>query len=157
MFVLIRALTYSSLFIALLLVFLPAQLLTRYGIPSPARFGWPQIVGGGLSVLGAAMAIGCILTFVVVGRGTPAPFDPPRKLVVRGPYAILRNPMYVGAGLALIGAASFYESLVLAAYAAAFLVAMHLLVILYEEPVLRRTFGADYAAYCQRVGRWWPF
>jgi protein-S-isoprenylcysteine O-methyltransferase Ste14 len=64
--------------------------------------------------------------------------------------------MYIGAGLALAGAALFYESLQLLAYAGIFLLAMHLFVVLYEEPTLRRTFGSEYEGYCGRVKRWWP-
>jgi len=93
---------------------------------------------------------------VWVGRGTPAPFDPPRRLVIRGPYRFVRNPMYVGAGLALAGAALFYESLPLLAYGGVFLLACHLFVLSYEEPTLKRTFGPDYEAYCHHVNRWRP-
>jgi protein-S-isoprenylcysteine O-methyltransferase Ste14 len=102
------------------------------------------------------LALACILTFVFAGKGTPAPFDPPRRLVVRGPYRFVRNPMYLGAGLALTGAALFYQSIPMAGYAGAFLLITHFFVILYEEPTLRRTFGTDYAAYCRQTGRWWP-
>jgi len=64
--------------------------------------------------------------------------------------------MYLGAGVALAGAALFYESGVLWAYAGGFLLLMHAVVVLYEEPTLRRTFGGDYEAYCGKVRRWWP-
>src|SRR5947209_7905384 len=111
MFVLVRAATYSTLFIGLLLVFLPARVLAWSGVVRPAAFGPIELVGAMVSVGGAAMAIWSILTFVVVGRGTPAPFDPPRRLVVRGPYHFVRNPMYIGAVLALGGAAIVYRSL----------------------------------------------
>jgi protein-S-isoprenylcysteine O-methyltransferase Ste14 len=156
MFVLIRAITYAALFIGLVLVFLPARLLPSPGFARPEVIGGPQVLGMLVAVGGGAIALWCILTFAVVGRGTPAPFDPPRRLVVRGPYTVVRNPMYIGAGLALGGASLFYLSLPLLAYAAAFLLVTHLFVVLYEEPALRRTFGADYEAYCRRVGRWWP-
>lgn len=102
------------------------------------------------------MALWCVGTFALVGRGTPAPFDPPRRLVVRGPYARVRNPMYLGAVLALGAAALFYLSLALLAFAALFLVATHLFVVAYEEPKLRRSFGAEYDAYCREVRRWCP-
>jgi protein-S-isoprenylcysteine O-methyltransferase Ste14 len=154
--VLVRAITYATLFIALVLVFLPAQVLSRAGVTRPGSFEWPQLAGMVVAAVGATVAIGCILTFALVGRGTPAPFDPPRHLVVRGPYRYVRNPMYLGAGLALAGAALFYETAALWAYAAGFLVLMHLMVVGYEEPTLRRTFGADYETYCRQVGRWWP-
>jgi len=156
MFVLARAATYSALFIGLLLLFLPRRILSATGVIQPAAVGAWQVAGMLLGVSGAALALTCILTFVFVGRGTPAPFDPPRRLVVRGPYRLIRNPMYVGAGLALAGAALFYQSIPLLGYAGLFLVITHLFVVLYEEPTLRRTFATDYDAYCRQVGRWWP-
>ena len=156
MFVLIRTITYSALFIGLLLIYLPTRLLSWSGILRPATIAMPQIAGMVLSLLGAALALWCIFTFATVGRGTPAPFDPPRRLVDRGPYRLIRNPMYLGAGLALSGAALFYQSIPLLGYAGLFLVITHLFVVLYEEPTLRRTFPGDYEAYCLRVGRWWP-
>ena len=156
MFVLARAATYSALFIGLLLIFLPDRILDSTGITPPADVGAWQVAGMLLGASGAALALTCILTFVFIGRGTPAPFDPPRRLVRRGPYRLIRNPMYLGAGLALAGAALFYQSIPLLGYAAVFLTITHLFVVLYEEPALRRTFGRDYEAYCRRVGRWWP-
>ena len=156
MFVLIRALTYSTLFIGLVLVFLPANVLSASGVVAPLAFGPWQFAGMVVGAAGAAVAVSCILVFAFAGRGTPAPFDPPRRLVTRGPYRVVRNPMYVGAALALTGAALFYRSPPLLAYVAAFGLITHLFVILYEEPTLRRTFGQDYEAYCVRTGRWWP-
>lgn len=155
-FILIRTITYATLFIGLLLVFLPAQLLSIAGIPPPETVGAPQVIGAIFAISGGMLALWCILTFVVVGKGTPAPFDPPRRLVIQGPYAFVRNPMYIGAVLVLIGAALFYQSLTLLAYAAVFLLVTHLFVVLYEEPTLQRTFGTDYESYCHRVSRWRP-
>lgn len=156
MFVLVRAVTYATLFVGFLLVFLPARVLSWAGVSAPRGVGALQVGGAALAVAGAALALWCILTFVFVGKGTPAPFDPPRRLVVRGPYRFVRNPMYLGAALALAGAAAFYRSGALLAYAALFLAVTHLFVLAYEEPVLRQTFGEDYEAYRRRVGRWWP-
>jgi protein-S-isoprenylcysteine O-methyltransferase Ste14 len=156
MTVLIRAIAYATLFIGLVLVFLPAQALSVAGVARPVRFGALQLAGMMTGAAGAAVAIWCVLTFAVLGRGTPAPFDPPRRLVVRGPYRYVRNPMYLGAGIALAGAALFYETGALWAYAAGFFVLMHLVVVLYEEPTLRQTFGQDYETYSRQVRRWWP-
>jgi protein-S-isoprenylcysteine O-methyltransferase Ste14 len=64
--------------------------------------------------------------------------------------------MYLGAAAALAGASLFYETSALLAYAAGFLVLTHLVVVLYEEPTLRQTFGEDYEAYSRQVHRWWP-
>jgi protein-S-isoprenylcysteine O-methyltransferase Ste14 len=154
--VLIRALTYAALFIGFVLVYLPAQTLEWAGVTRSSDVGPPQALGAIVSVTGALMAVWCIATFVVTGRGTPAPFDPPRRLVVRGPYRYVRNPMYLGAGLALAGAALFYQSGALLAYAVVFFLVMHFFVVLYEEPVLRQTFRKDYDAYCGQVRRWVP-
>jgi protein-S-isoprenylcysteine O-methyltransferase Ste14 len=154
--VLIRAMTYSTLFIGVVLVYLPVEALSWAGVARPARLGLPQLAGIIATASGASLAVWCILTFAVIGRGTPAPFDPPRYLVERGPYRYVRNPMYLGASVALAGAALFYQTAALFAYAAAFLVLVHLFVVLYEEPTLRQAFGKDYDAYCRRVGRWWP-
>jgi protein-S-isoprenylcysteine O-methyltransferase Ste14 len=155
-FVLIRAITYATLFIAFLLVVLPARVLSWSGIVRPVSLGAAQVAGAVVGASGAVLALWCLVTFIVIGRGTPAPFDPPRRLVVVGPYRLIRNPMYVGAGLALAGAALFYQSWALLGYCAAFELAMYLFVVVYEEPTLRATFGTPYVHYCQRVRRWWP-
>jgi protein-S-isoprenylcysteine O-methyltransferase Ste14 len=109
-----------------------------------------------VTVLGVSLALWCVLVFAVVGRGTPFPFDPPRHLVVRGPYRFVRNPMAIGVGSAIAGAALFYESWELAAFAGMFFLIIHLFVVLYEEPTLRRMFEDEYAAYCDAVRRWRP-
>ncbi|HEY7236135.1 MAG TPA: isoprenylcysteine carboxylmethyltransferase family protein [Gemmatimonadaceae bacterium] len=155
MFILARAVVYATLFVGFLLVFLPARVLEWSGVTTPP-LGAPQIVGAIVALAGAAIAVSCVLAFVFIGRGTPAPFDAPRQLVVRGPYRFVRNPMYLGAGMALLGAALYYESLALATYALVFLLVAHVFVTGYEEPTLRRTFGPAYEEYCRRVGRWWP-
>ena len=156
MFVLVRAVTYATLFIGLVLIYVPARLLSWSGIVRPATFEVPQVAGMVIGAVGAAIALWCILIFASIGRGTPAPFDPPRRLVIQGPYRFVRNPMYIGAGLALAGAALCYRSWPILGYAGLFLLAAHLFVLGYEEPALRRTFGQEYEGYCGRVRRWWP-
>ncbi|HYU52771.1 MAG TPA: isoprenylcysteine carboxylmethyltransferase family protein [Gemmatimonadaceae bacterium] len=155
-FVFIRALTYATLFIGFVLVFLPARVLSWSGIVRPAELGVSQVAGVVIGSMGAALALWCIGTFIVIGRGTPAVFDPPRRLVVVGPYKFVRNPMYIGAALALAGAALFYGSWALLWYCVAFALITHLFVVVYEEPTLRATFGDAYVGYSQRVHRWWP-
>jgi protein-S-isoprenylcysteine O-methyltransferase Ste14 len=156
MFVIVRAVTYAALFIGVMLVYLPARLLSGVGIVHPPVMGMWQVAGMVIGGAGAGVALWCIFTFALIGKGTPAPFDPPRRLVTEGPYRFVRNPMYVGGALALGGAMLFYQSWSLAAYAGLFLFATHLFVVLYEEPTLSRSFGQDYEAYCRRVRRWWP-
>lgn len=156
LFALARALTYATIFVGTLLVFLPARLLEWSGVHRPSAMGAAQVIGAAVTAFGAALTVWCVLTFALAGRGTPAPFDPPRRLVRSGPYRFVRNPMYLGAGLALAGAASFYGSLVLGAYAAGFVMLAHGFVVVYEERALARLFGAEYAAYRTRVRRWLP-
>jgi protein-S-isoprenylcysteine O-methyltransferase Ste14 len=143
MFVLLRAITYFTLFIGLWLIYLPTRVLSWSGIVRPTAIEGPQIIGVIIGSTGAVVALWCIFTFVWIGRGTPAPFDPPRRLVIRGPYRFVRNPMYLGAGLALAGAALMYQSVALLAYGGMFFLACHLFVVSYEEPTLRRSFGPE--------------
>src|SRR5262249_5759925 len=98
MFALARAIVYATLFIGFWLVFLRAHWLSAGGVPRPAPLGAARVAGMALVAIGAAGALWCILAFALLGRGPPAPFDPPRRLVVRGPYRYVRNPMYIGAG-----------------------------------------------------------
>ena len=156
MAVLLRALIYATAFVSLILVFLPARVLEWSGVSRMPGLGLPQIAGMMVGGVGALLALWCVVTFAVIGRGTPAPFDAPRGLVVRGPYAYVRNPMYLGAATALAGAALFYDSLAMLAYLIGFLLVTHAFVRLYEEPTLRRRFGLEYERYCEGVARWRP-
>lgn len=156
MFVFARAITYATLFISLMLVFLPRQVLEWSGAVRPDTTSPIDIAGIALAVIGGAIAVACVLAFATLGKGTPMPLDPPRRLVVRGPYRFLRNPMYAGAGLALAGAALYYRSVALLAYLVALAVVTQLLVVFYEEPTLSRLFGSEYADYRSHVHRWLP-
>ena len=154
--ILARAVTYSTLFVGLLLVAVPSRLLEWSGISRPSVIGPIEVASTVVALLGAVLAAWCILTFVFAGKGTPAPFDPPRRLVVSGPYRFVRNPMYLGAGLVLLGVAGLYRSSVLCGYAVLFLLAAHIFVMLYEEPTGARQFGEEYKAYRAKVRRWIP-
>ena len=156
MFVLFRTIVYASLFIALILIYLPSEFLSWSGIVSPSKIEVQQIAGIIIGASGAMIALWCVFAFATIGKGTPAPFDPPRRLIIRGPYRFVRNPMYIGAVFALGSAALFYESLALLGYAGVFFLMTHIFVVLYEEPTLRRSFGDEYEAYCRKVRRWWP-
>ena len=156
MLALFRALTYAALFIGFFLVFVPQRILHATGIVRPQWIGPAQIAGLELVALGGALALWCVMMFALVGKGTPAPFDPPRQLVIAGPYRRVRNPMYIGAGLVLVGTALFYQAEALGAFAAGFWVVAHAFVVLYEEPTLERTFGTPYADYRNAVHRWVP-
>jgi len=137
-------------------VALPALLLWAIGgdlRPPPGVTRW---LGGGVIAVALSLWIGPLRSFVVEGGGTPAPLVPPHKLVVSGLYTRVRNPMYLDYVVIALGEAILYRSLVLAAYALCLWGVAHLYVVGSEEKVLRRRFGAEYDAYCERVGRWLP-
>jgi protein-S-isoprenylcysteine O-methyltransferase Ste14 len=106
--------------------------------------------------IGLAILLWCVRDFYVAGKGTLAPWDPPRRLVIVGLYRFVRNPMYVGILVLLIGWAWWAGSWMLACYAALLGVAFHLRVVLYEEPRLRRQFDGQWAEYAGKVSRWMP-
>ncbi len=115
------------------------------------------VAGGLLVVAGVALYLTCAFWgFALRGKGTPAPIDPPRKLVVEGPYRVVRNPMYWSVLCVMLGEALAFRSTALAELAIAFFAGTMLFVLLYEEPTLRRKFGAEYEAYCRQVPRWLP-
>jgi len=107
-------------------------------------------------VLGAACYLRCAWDFAFVGRATPAPIDPPKVLVATGLYRFVRNPMYIGVGLVLGGEAILFQSYRLVVYFLLAWLACHLFVIFYEEPTLKKKFGAAYETYCRAVPRWVP-
>ncbi len=151
----IASLTVGSAFFALWFWLLPRWLGFHVEMAGDARWRWLAAVP---SVVGFAVALRCIWDFGWTGRGTPAPMIPPQHLVVVGFYRYVRNPMYLGFAAGWIGLWVVFGLPDLRAIAVAAIVALgvHLFVILYEEPTLRRKFGADYEEYCENVSRWWP-
>jgi protein-S-isoprenylcysteine O-methyltransferase Ste14 len=107
-------------------------------------------------VVGAAVYGRCVWDFASFGRGTPAPIDAPRKLVVRGLYRYTRNPIYVGVLAVILGWALLFRAAPWVIYALIVGMCFHLFVVLYEERHLRRNFGSEYDEYCARVERWVP-
>ena len=152
LFALLRALIIAPIFIALWTSWVPRWFAGPQAFSDPRPLGWIVVA------IGSLIAAPCIWEFAWRGLGTPAPFDPPRRLVISGPYRWVRNPMYVGFGVVLIG-----EAIVFPHAARMILIMMLILwgfvtafVIAYEEPTLRRLFGADYESYCRSVNRWIP-
>jgi protein-S-isoprenylcysteine O-methyltransferase Ste14 len=121
-----------------------------------ALSGWTRAWGIAVMAAGGTLAFTCVATFVTRGEGTSAPFDPPRKFVAAGPYKIVRNPMYVGGFIVLLGFGLYEQSPTILLFTLPWLVLAHSFVVLYEEPHLRATFGTPYDAYCCSVRRWWP-
>ncbi|MFY9820728.1 MAG: isoprenylcysteine carboxylmethyltransferase family protein [Thermoanaerobaculia bacterium] len=152
-FTVLRGLVYSAGFIWLWtwLALLARSLDPRISVVLPL---WLRPLGFVVGAAGLLLAGACIATFVTRGRGTPAPFDPPREFVASGPYRYVRNPMYVGAAAALLGAGLAYSSPGIVLLSLAFLLVMHLFVVLYEEATLADRFGASYRQYTAAVHRW---
>jgi protein-S-isoprenylcysteine O-methyltransferase Ste14 len=121
-----------------------------------ASTGMPAILGVSVLVVGAAIYAWCVWDFATFGRGTPAPIDAPKRLVVRGLYRHARNPMYVGVLSVTLGWAILFRSSAILLYAAALWTGFHTFVVSYEEPHLRSIFGNEYERYCASVGRWLP-
>jgi len=115
-----------------------------------------QLAGFPMLVFGALVLLTCIWEFARKGKGTLAPVDPPKHLVIEGLYRYVRNPMYVGVITILLGELLLVWTKSFAAYVAFVVVAVNVFVMGYEEPTLRRLFGREYEEYCRRVGRWMP-
>lgn len=120
------------------------------------NFGATPLIGFMLLIPGVAIIVWCFVDFVRRGRGTPAPYDPPCRLVVAGLYKYSRNPQYVGVILVALSEAFLSGTTLLFGYALFLAVGCHLFVRIYEEPTLRRMFGKDYVQYCAAVSRWLP-
>lgn len=106
--------------------------------------------------LGTLIIVWCFWDFTGKGRGTPAPVDPPKDLVISGPYRYTRNPMYLSGILLLLGWVAWSPSWPILIELIIFFAVAHLFVIGYEEPNLRRRFGQSYLLYCRSVPRWLP-
>ena len=118
---------------------------------------WPLVVLGGLvAALGLALIVQTVALFATVGKGTLAPWDPTARLVVRGPYRRVRNPMISGVLCVLLGEALAFGSLAVLAWFAIVFAVNAVYFPLVEEPGLRQRFGDDYEAYRAAVPRWLP-
>ena len=133
-------------------VYAPWSILVARGV-SPRPVAWPA---AGIIVVGALLYFSCVWVFAIAGRGTPGPWDAPRRLVVVGPYRWVRNPIDLAALLVVVGEAWLFFSADLLIYAGAMAVAFHLFVVRYEERTLRARFGDQYDAYRRAVSRWIP-
>jgi protein-S-isoprenylcysteine O-methyltransferase Ste14 len=146
------------LFFRALLSFFALPGLVAFAVP--AWLSWPPVgrtlhlVGVPPFVVGVALLLWCVREFYAAGKGTLAPWDPPRHLVMSGPYRVSRNPMYIGVVLIVIGWAAAFGLRALWYYAGALIVMFHLRVVVGEEPWQARTFGDEWDRYKARVPRW---
>lgn len=153
------------------MVLLLKNLLFTFVVPGTVAVAGPLLIAGErpratgaglvpavvLFAAGAAIYSWCVWDFASFGRGTPAPIDAPKKLVVRGLYRYTRNPMYVGVLTVLCGWAVLLQSPAVALYGLVVGLCFNAFVRLYEEPHLAREFGREYEDYTSRVRRWLPW
>jgi protein-S-isoprenylcysteine O-methyltransferase Ste14 len=150
----IRTLIFTILVPGFWTVVMPYWLLPRGARPDlrgTGAAGWLLITAG------TAFYFACAFWgFALRGKGTPLPMDPPKKLVVEGPYRVVRDPMYWSVAFVMLGEAAVFHYLALVELAVVFFVGVNLFVLFFEEPALRQKFGAEYEEYCRRVPWWLP-
>lgn len=155
-FTAIRAFIFMSAFVgawAWLALIVHRQYSEFFSFSLPSEI---VMAGWMIFLFGAALGLTCVASFVVIGEGTPAPFDAPRKFVAVGPYRYVRNPMYIGGFFALFGFGLILKSVAILIFGLPWILFAHLFVRIYEEPALRKQFGNEYEIYCNRVNRWIP-
>jgi protein-S-isoprenylcysteine O-methyltransferase Ste14 len=137
-------------------VYIPLRLVASRGVPPPAEWNTTQVAALLPLLLGTGIYFWCVWHFAVSGRGTPAPIDAPKRLVVQGLYRYVRNPMYVGVLLVIVGWTVFFWSSAILIYGLGVGMLVHVFVVLVEEPMLEQQFGQAYMSYREAVGRWLP-
>jgi len=144
-----------------LLVVIPGILLYTFSETRWAHFvanpsGLAFWLAGLLFAAGFPLAVWSAGSFFRFGNGTPAPWDPPKKFVVKGPYLYVRNPMVTGAFLMLFAESIFFQSLPLATWAIFVTLAAGIYIVSTEEKALEERFGDEYRTYKRNVPRWIP-
>ncbi|WP_232322125.1 methyltransferase family protein [Methylomonas lenta] len=149
-----KVILFTVLVPGTVIFYFPYSLVLR----STGSLQWPNLalsIPASLCILiGTAIYLRCAWDFAVDGLGTPAPIDPPKKLVVSGLYRRTRNPMYHGVLLLLLAECLLFPEAGLWIYASSIGLTFHLFVVFYEEPALVKRFGVTYSDYCQKVPRW---
>jgi protein-S-isoprenylcysteine O-methyltransferase Ste14 len=150
----LRALLFLVLIPGTVAGYIPYRIVRTTDWRASMSASLTSVLSVGLLALGLFVLLRCVWEFFAVGRGTLAPVDPPRRLVVSGLYRFTRNPMYNGVLAMLLGEAWLFRSTTLLRYAAVMFVLFNLAVLVYEEPALESQFGESYRAYRRKVPRW---
>ena len=151
---LLRSIFFTFLFPGTVTILIP-YLILRGGSTGGQREAFTYL-GLPLIAMGAFGLLWCIWQFFAEGRGTLAPVDPPKHLVIHGLYRYVRNPMYVSVMTILLGEAVFFASLPILIEAVIFFIVTNLFIRWYEEPALQEQFGESYEEYKKSVRRWIP-
>lgn len=153
-FLALKVLLFTVLVPGSVTLYFPHLLLSRSGaLPEPTSLvvAVSAVIG---VIVGLTIYLRCAWDFAVDGLGTPAPIDPPKKLVVSGLYRRTRNPMYLGVLIVLLSECVLFGDLRLAAYAGVIGLIFHGFVVFHEEPILAARFGQSYRDFCAEVPRW---
>jgi protein-S-isoprenylcysteine O-methyltransferase Ste14 len=156
MFLLLKNFLFTVFVPGTVAVYIPLWIAGSRVAPAPPAWSAAQVAALLPLAVGAAIYFWCLWHFAVTGRGTPAPIDAPKQLVVQGLYRYVRNPMYVGVLLVILGWALFFWSWAVLIYGFVVGMIVHSFVVLVEEPQLERLFGDSYLRYREEVGRWAP-
>ena len=148
-----KSLLYLILEAGLFALYVPLALLRSGARIGTGIFSWLAIP---LWFIGSLVVLSCFWHFTFKGRGTPMPTDPPKELVATGPYHYVRNPIYVGVISIFLGHFLWFGYWALLVYAVLAFIAVHLFIVFYEEPTLKKKFGPAYEDYLSRVPRWIP-
>jgi len=137
----------------ILLPYLFVQLNSYFLLPVYSHY-LLKVLGMIFLFIGAGLFLYCSRLFLIFGRGTPVPVEPPKKLVVSGLYKYTRNPIYIGYFMIFLGEFLFFGQFLLLIYFFLTIVKINLYVIYYEEPILKKRFGKNYQEYLKKIPRW---
>ena len=155
-----RAIVGSAIFLFVapgtLAVYVPWAICRWHVAPPLLGFLPFRIIAVLMIAAGFPVLLDSFTRFAIQGVGTPAVIAPPQHLVISGFYCYVRNPMYVAVLLLIFGQGLLFGSVGLLEYGTIVWLGFLAFVILYEEPTLRRKFGAEYEKYCANVPRWIP-
>src|ERR1700719_4167024 len=149
----LKTLIFTILVPGFVTLYVPYILLGRTHSPGHGPLAWLGVL---CSAVGTGIYFRCAWEFAVRGLGTPAPIAPTKFLVTTALHRYVRNPMYIGVAMAILGESAVFRSIHVAEYAGVMLLIAHTFVVLYEEPTLQRQFGKSYEEYKRTVPRWLP-
>lgn len=152
-FNIVSSLVFVLLMGGTVMILIPIKLTTLNG-RFTFGFGYARYLGVIPVLIGISIFFFCIKDFIFKGKGTPAPYHPPKELVANGLYKFTRNPIYVGVLFVLFGEILLFESFILLFYSCLIFLIFHIFVITFEEPYLKSNFGNSYENYCNSVPRW---
>ena len=153
----IKSLFLALLFGSVIVAFFLFSIILNNNLGLPV-FSNPflDFLGIILFLIGIFTHLASIYFFKHIGKGTPVPIEPPKKLVHAGLFKFVRNPMYLAIFTDIFGGFFIFGHLLIFVYAIVFFVFIHLYVILVEEPKLKERFGKEYEKYTKSVPRWIP-